>query len=115
MGIEVLVGKHDQHWLKRVHIGKVLAIDDIHTSLNSLEKWKMLTRQQFKPTRFNPPGQSGPKFQENKTDKFLSVYDIIYTITNSRKDKGNAPNEYILKDIVPRGINAKIAEFQEKH
>ena len=45
MGIEVLVGKHDQHWLKRVHIGKVLAIDDIHTSLNSLEKWKMLTRQ----------------------------------------------------------------------
>ena len=115
MGIEVLVGKDDQHWLKRVRIGKVLAIDDIHTSLNGLEKWKMLTRQQFEPTRFNPPGQSGPKFQENKTDKFLSVYDIIYTITNSRKDRGNAPNEYILKDIVPRGINAKIAEFQEKH
>ena len=45
MGIEVLVGKDDQHWLKRVRIGKVLAIDDILTSLNGLEKWEMLTRQ----------------------------------------------------------------------
>ena len=34
---------------------------------------------------------------------------------NYRKDKGNTLNKYILKDIVPRGLNAKIAEVQEKH
>ena len=38
----------------------------------------------------------------------------MYVIVNSRKDKGKALKEHILKDIVPRGFNARIEEIQEK-
>ena len=56
--------------------------------LNSLEKCEMLTRQEFEPTRRTAPGWSGRKDQQNKTDKFLSVYGVMYVIVNFRKDKG---------------------------
>ena len=39
----------------------------------------------------------------------------MYAIVNSRKDKGKALKEDILKDIVPRGFDASIEEIQEKH
>ena len=39
----------------------------------------------------------------------------MYVIVNSRKDKGKAPKEHILKDIVPRGFDAKIEEIAGKH
>ena len=56
--------------------------------LNGLEKCEMLTRQEFEPTRRTTPGWSGRKDQQNKTDKFLSVYGVMYVIVNFRKDKG---------------------------
>ena len=34
---------------------------------------------------------------------------------NSRKENGKALKEQILKDIVPRGFNARIEEIQEEH
>ena len=39
----------------------------------------------------------------------------MYAIVNSRKDKGKALKEDILKDIVQRGFDASIEEIQEKH
>ena len=39
----------------------------------------------------------------------------MYVIVNSRKDKGKALKEDILKDIVQRGFDASIEEIQEKH
>ena len=48
-------------------------------------------------------------------DKFLSVYGVMYVIINSRKDKGKALKEHVLKDIVPRGFDARIEEIQGKH
>ena len=39
----------------------------------------------------------------------------MYVIVNSRKNKGKALKEHILKDIVPRGFDARIEEIQEKH
>ena len=39
----------------------------------------------------------------------------MYVIVNSRKDKGKALKEHILKDIVPRGFDAKIEEIEGKH
>ena len=56
-----------------------------------------------------------PKDQQNKTDKFLSVFEIMYVILNSQKDKGKALKKYILKDIAPRGFDARIEEIKEKH
>ena len=112
--IEVLVGMKDISWFERTHVSMFLAIDDNRTSLNSLEKLKMLTRQKFEPSRRATLGYSGLKNQENKPDKFLSVYSIIYTIMNSRKNKRKALTEHIIKDIVPRGFNAKLARNLKK-
>ena len=39
----------------------------------------------------------------------------MYVIVNSRKDKGKALKEHILKDIVPRGFDARIKEIQGEH
>ena len=61
------------------------------------------------------PGWFGPKDQQNKTDKLLSVFGVMYVIVNSRKSKGKVLKEDILKDIVPRGFDVRIEEIQEKH
>ena len=39
----------------------------------------------------------------------------MYVIVNSKKDKGKALKDHILKDIVSRGFDARIEEIQEKH
>ena len=45
----------------------------------------------------------------------LNDFGVMYVIVNSRKDKGKALKEHILKDIVPRRFDARIEEIQEKH
>ena len=39
----------------------------------------------------------------------------MYVIVNSMKDKGKALRDHILKDILPRGLDVKIEEIQEKY
>ena len=39
----------------------------------------------------------------------------MHVIVNSKKDKGKALKDHILKDIVPRGLDARIIEIQRKH
>ena len=95
-------------------MGKFLGIEDIRTSLNVLEKCEILTRQELVPNWCNTPVWPGPKDQQNKTDKFLSAFWVMYVIVNSQKDKGKALKEHILKDIVPRGFDTRIEEIQEK-
>ena len=53
---------------------------------------------------------SGPKEQQNKTDVFLSVYGVMHVIINTRKERGKELKEFILKDIIPRGLNEKIKQ-----
>ena len=113
--IEVLVDSKERNWFKRAHMRKFLWTEDIWTSLNGLEKCEILTRQELVPNRRSTPSWSGPKGQQNKAHKFLSVFGVMYVIVNSRKDKGKALKEHILKDIVPRGFDTKIEEIQEKH
>ena len=110
--IEMLVDSEEQNWFKRAHVGKFLGPEDIRTSLNGLEKCEMLTRQELVPNRRGTPVWSGPKDQQNKTDKFLSVFGVMYTIVNSEKDKGKVLKKHILKDIVPRGVDTRIEEIQ---
>ena len=38
----------------------------------------------------------------------------MYVIVNSKKNKGKALKDHILKDIVPRGLDARIEEIQRK-
>ena len=76
---------------------------------------EMLRRQEFEQIRRTSQSLSGPKDQQNKTDKFLSVYVVMYVIVNSQKDKGKTFREHIVKAIVPRGFDARLAEIQEEH
>ena len=39
----------------------------------------------------------------------------MYVIANSKKDKGKALKDHILKNIVPRGFDARIEEIKGKH
>ena len=109
--IEVLVDSEEQNWFKQAHVRKFLGIEDIRTSLNGLEKCEILTRQELVPTRRATPGWPGPKDQQNKTDKFVSAFGVMYVIVKSQKDKGKALRKHILKDIVPRGFDAKIEDL----
>ena len=113
--IEVLVDSEERNWFKRADVGKFLGIEDIWTPLNGLEKCEMLTRQELVPTWCTTPGWPGPKDEQNKTDKFLSVFGFMHIIVNSQKDKCKALKEHILKDIVPRSFDARIDGIQGKH
>ena len=48
-------------------------------------------------------------------DKFFSVFGIMHVIIKSQKDKGKALKKHILKNIAPRGLDARIEEIQGKH
>ena len=75
----------------------------------------MLTSQEIVPSQRGTPGLSGSKDQQNKTDKFLSVYEVMHVIVTSQKDKGEALKEHILKDFVPRGFDARIEKIQGEY
>ena len=75
----------------------------------------MVTRQECVPTQHSTSGWSGPKDSQNRTDKFLSVFRVMYVIVNSQNDKGKALKEHIPKDIVPCGFDSRIEEIKEKH
>ena len=74
----------------------------------------MLARQELIPSRHCTPGWPRPKDQQNKTDKFLSTFGVMYVIVNSKSNKGKALKDHILI-IVPRGLDARIEEIHEKH
>ena len=59
----------------------------------------------------NPYPWPRPKDHQNKTDKFLSAFGVMYIILKSQKDKGKAHRKYIPKDIVPRGFDVKIEDL----
>ena len=48
-------------------------------------------------------------------DIFISLNGVLYVVVNSWKDKGKALKKHIMKDIVPRGFDARIEQIQEKY
>ena len=112
--IEVLVDSEEENWFKRVHIEKFLGLKHNDTSVGGLDKCEMPNRNDINTTPYDTGGWPEPKDHQNKTDKFLSVFGIMYVIIKSEKDKGKAL-KHILKDIVPRGLDARTGEIQGKH
>ena len=111
----MFVDSEEQNWFKRAHVRKCLGLENIRTSSNDLDKCEMLIRQELVPTRRSTSPWPGPKDQQNKTEKFLSAFGVMHVIVNSKKDKVKALKDHILKDLVPRGFDARIEEIQEKH
>ena len=56
-----------------------------------------------------------PREDTQGPDMFVSLIGALYVIVNSPKGKGKVLKEHILKDIVPRGFDARIAKIQEEH
>ena len=113
--IEVLVDSDGENWFKRAHIIRYLGLAKILKSVEGLDTQEMPQRDDIKAMVSNLYPWSGPKDHQNKTDKFLSFFGVMYVIVNTKKDKGKALKEHILKDIVPRRFDAKIEEIKGKH
>ena len=110
--IEVLFDSDGESCFKHAHVRKFLVLAKILMSVEELDTLEMPKRDDIKAMVSNPYPWPGPKDQQNKTDKFLSVYGVIYVMVNSRKYKGKVLKEHILKDILPRGFDARIEEIQ---
>ena len=113
--IEVFIDSEEQNWFKWAHVGKLLGLNHNDTSVEGLDKCEMASRNDIKTIRHGTWSWPGPKDHQNKTDKFLSVFGVMYVIMKSQKDKGKAIKKHILKDIVPLGLDARIEEIRGKH
>ena len=113
--IEVLVDSEGENWFKRAQVGKFLGLAKILMSVEGLDAQEMPQRDDIKVMVSNPYPWLGPKDHQNKTDKFFSFFGVLYVIVNSKKNRGKTLKEHILKDIVPRGFDAKIEEIKGKH
>ena len=111
--IEVFVDSEEQNWFKRAHIGQYLGITCIITSTSKLSEEDIRSR-------VFPQAEGGsvvwtPTEDAQDHDIFISLTGTLYVIVNSQKDKGKALKKHALKDIVPRGFDAKVEEIQGKH
>ena len=75
----------------------------------------MPTRNEIKTTSHGTGGWPGARDHQNKTDKFLSVFGVMYIIIKSQNDKGKALKKDILKDIVLRGFDTRLEKIHGKH
>ena len=112
--VEVLLDEENQPWFKRAHVGKFLELYDIESSLRHLDECEERARSSFNPLPCSARCWTGPKNQQNRTDKFLSAYGVMYVIVNSRKSKGKELRDWILRDVVPRGFNKLMEEEHQK-
>ena len=114
--IEMLVDRKVQHWFKRTYVKKLLVLVYIHKSTAKLgdEDQKFQAFVQADGAFHSMTSWFGPKYYQNKEDNFSSVTSTLYVIVNSGSDKGKELKKYILKDILPRGFDGRIAEIQKK-
>ena len=52
-----------------------------------------------------------PREDTQDHEIFISLTGVLYVTVNSRKDKDKALKKHILKDIVPRGFDARMEEI----
>ena len=58
---------------------------------------------------------NSPREDTQDHDIFISLTGALYVTVNSRKDRAKALKKHILKDLAPRGFDARIEGIQEKH
>ena len=95
--IVVLVDSEEQNWFKWAHVGKFLGLKHIDTLVEGLDKCEMPARNDIKSNSHGTGGWPGPKDHQNKMDKFLSTFRVMYVIVKSEKDKVKVLRNHILK------------------
>ena len=111
--IEVIIDTERNPWFKRAHVGEFLGLKKILMSVEGIDRQEMVRRDHMDATVSNPYPWFGPKDQQNKTDIFLSVNGVFYVIVRSKKPKGKELREWVMRDIIPRGLNDKIKELKD--
>ena len=112
--IEVLADKKEQNWFKREHVGKFLGLVYIHRSTAKVADEDQKTRA-FLKIEGGCHDATPPREDAQDHDILISLAGALYVVVNSQKDKRKALKKHIVKDIVPRGLDVKIEEIQEKH
>ena len=112
--IEVLVDGKEQNWFKRAHIGQYLGIARIIASTAKLSEEHIKSRA-FLQAKGGTYSMDPLREDAQDHDIFISLTGAVYVTVNSQKVKAKALKKHILKDIVPRGFDARIEEIQEKH
>ena len=110
--IEVLPDNKEQNWFKRVHIGQYLGIACVIISTSKLSEEDGRS-QDFLQAEGGIRSMDPPEEDAQDHDFFISLTGALYVTVSSRKDKGKALKKHILKDIVPRGFDARIEEIHE--
>ena len=110
----MVVDNKEQNWFRRVHIGRYLWTARIITSTAKLSE-EDIRSWAFLQTEGGVCSIGPTKENAQDYDIFISLTGALYITVNSRKGKGKALKKHILKDIVPRGFDARIEEIQEKH
>ena len=95
-------------------MGKFLGLVNIHSSTAKPADEDQKTRA-FLQTEGGCHIMTLPREDAQDHYIFISLTGALYVVVNSRKEKGKALKKHILKDIVPRGFDARIEEIQEKH
>ena len=110
--IEVLADNKVQNLFKRACIRQYLGIACIITSPSKLSE-EVERSLAFLQSGGEIRSVDPPEEDAQDHDFFISLTGALYVTVSSRKDKGKALKKHILKDIVPRGFDARIEEIHE--
>ena len=110
--IEVLADNKVQNWFKRACIRQYLGIACIITSPIKLSEEVERSRT-FLQSGGGIRSMDPPEKDAQDNDFFISLTGSLYVTVSYRKDKGKALKKHILKDIVPRGFDARIEKIHE--
>ena len=91
----------------RARIGWYLGIACIIISTTRLSE-EDIRSPAFLQAKWGIRSIGSPREDAQDHDIFILLTGALYVIVNSKKGKGKALKKHILKDIVPRGFDAKI-------
>ena len=110
--IEVIFDSQNQPWFKRADEGKYLGMVNIAESVANIKDAEICTRNQIeKGLKTIEPLSSRPK-HANPHDVFLSLGTAIEVSIRSNKPNGKKLKSWIIKEIIPRGLNDIIQKHQ---
>ena len=110
--IEILQDEDEHPWFKRAHLGEYVGLKYIHTSTRNM-MWENNRKREGFPTCQRLTGWVGDKNSQNKTDIFLSLTAALHVVMRCDKKEAIPVRDWLIKEIIPRGLNKVIEEKQQ--
>ena len=107
--IEILYDEQNQPWIHRAQYGRYLGLQHIHTSIPKNLQHEVYNREQIVGCqRLAPLGES-----KNVHDTFVSLNLALYIAMRCYKDNAKPVREWLINEVIPRGLNKIITEKQQ--